>query len=67
MPSVQSISSSLQALDGFRLKTDGTKWSLINRDGKTVWTGGGMNQEESMRTLLVVALNQTAKRLESYE
>lgn len=66
-PSIQSISNSLQALDGFRLSTNGTHWSLVNKDGKTLWCAGGMDQEESMRTLLVVALNQTAKRLESYE
>ncbi len=66
-PSIQSISNSLQALDGFRLSTNGTHWSLVNKAGKTIWTGGGADQEESMRTLLVVALNQTAKRLESYE
>ena len=67
MPSVVAISNSLQALGDYKLTTNGTHWSLVNKAGKTIWTGGGADQEESMRTLLVVALNQTAKRLESYE
>ena len=67
MPSAVAISNSLQALGDYKLTTDGTQWALVNKAGKTLWVAAGGDQEENLKRMIVVCINQVAKKLDSYE
>lgn len=67
MPSVESISNSLEALSGFLLTTDGESWTLRNKDKKVLWVTAGGDQQENLKRMIVVCMSQVAKKLDSYE
>ncbi len=65
MPSAVAISNSLQAIGDYKLTTDGESWSLVNKAGKTLWVAAGGDQQENLKRMIVVSLNQVAKKLDS--